>query len=98
MSAQAGQNVTLVDTSSEVLAKAQKSIAGNLGRVAKKVYKENPKEGEKFVMDSLARIKTTTDVVDAAKFSDLVVEAIVENLDIKHKLFKQLDAVRIDRY
>ncbi|KAJ2945378.1 hypothetical protein O0L34_g180 [Tuta absoluta] len=92
VAAQAGQNVTLVDVSSDVLAKAQKSIGNNLGRVAKKVYKDNPKEGEKFVTESMARIKTSSDPADAAKSADLVVEAIVENLDVKHKLFKQLDS------
>ncbi|XP_075980455.1 hydroxyacyl-coenzyme A dehydrogenase, mitochondrial-like [Anticarsia gemmatalis] len=92
VSAQAGQNVTLVDVSPDVLAKAQKSIGANLGRVAKKVYKDKPQEGEKFVTEALGRIKTSTDPVDAAKTSDLVVEAIVENMDVKHKLFKQLDS------
>ncbi|CAB3230245.1 unnamed protein product [Arctia plantaginis] len=91
VSAQAGQNVTLVDVSSDVLAKAQKSIGANLGRVAKKVYKDKPQDGEKFVTEALARIKTSTDPVEASKTSDLVVEAIVENIGVKHKLFKQLD-------
>ncbi|KAI5634903.1 3-hydroxyacyl-CoA dehydrogenase, NAD binding domain-containing protein [Phthorimaea operculella] len=93
VAAQAGQNVTLVDVSSDVLAKAQKSIGNNLGRVAKKVYKDNPQEGEKFVSESMARIKTSSDPAEGAKSADLVVEAIVENLDVKHKLFKQLDSV-----
>lgn len=93
VAAQAGQNVTLVDVSSDVLAKSQKSIGNNLGRVAKKMYKDNPKEGEKFVSEALGRIKTATDPVEAAKATDLVVEAIVENLQVKHKLFSQLDAV-----
>ncbi|XP_026500988.2 hydroxyacyl-coenzyme A dehydrogenase, mitochondrial-like [Vanessa tameamea] len=92
VSAQAGQNVILVDLSSDVLAKSQKSIGNNLGRVAKKIYKDNPKEGEKFVSESMARIKTATDPVSASQGADLVVEAIVENMDIKHQLFKKLDA------
>jgi hypothetical protein len=79
--------------SPDVLAKSQKSIGVNLGRVAKKLYKDNPQEGEKFVTASMARIKTATDPAEGAKAADLVVEAIVENIDIKHKLFKQLDAV-----
>ncbi|XP_021195856.3 hydroxyacyl-coenzyme A dehydrogenase, mitochondrial [Helicoverpa armigera] len=93
VSAQAGQNVILVDLSSDVLAKSQKSIGANLGRVAKKVYKDKPQEGEKFVAESMARIKTSTDPAEAAKSADLVVEAIVENMNVKHKLFTQLDAV-----
>lgn len=92
VAAQAGQTVTLVDVSSDVLGKAQKSIGANLGRVAKKIYKDKPQDGEKFVTESLARIKTSTDPVEASKTSDLVVEAIVENMGVKHKLFQQLDA------
>ncbi|KAJ8714814.1 hypothetical protein PYW08_004795 [Mythimna loreyi] len=93
VSAQAGQNVILVDLSSDVLAKSQKSIGANLGRVAKKVYKDKPQEGEKFVSESMARIKTSTDPAEAAKSADLIVEAIVENMSVKHKLFTQLDGV-----
>lgn len=96
MSAQAGQNVILVDVSSDVLAKSQKSIGANLGRVAKKVYKDKPQEGEKFVSEAMARIKTSTDPSEASKSADLVVEAIVENISVKHKLFSQLDAVSIN--
>lgn len=93
VSAQAGQNVTLVDVSNDALAKAKKSIGTNLSRVAKKMYKDNPQEGEKFVNDSLGRINTATDAAEASKSADLVVEAIVENIGVKHKLFKQLDGV-----
>ncbi|XP_022822785.1 hydroxyacyl-coenzyme A dehydrogenase, mitochondrial-like [Spodoptera litura] len=93
VSAQAGQNVILVDVSSDVLAKSQKSIGANLGRVAKKMYKDKPQEGEKFVTDAMARIKTSTDPSEASKSADLVVEAIVENMSVKHKLFSQLDGV-----
>lgn len=87
--------MTLVDVSSDVLAKAQKSIGNNLNRVAKKVYKDKPQEGEKFVSESMARIKTATDAASAAASADLVVEAIVENIAIKHQLFQKLDEVII---
>lgn len=84
----------LVDLNSDVLAKSQKSIGANLGRVAKKMFKEKPQEGEKFVSESMARIRTSTDPAEAVKSADLVVEAIVENMSVKHKLFTQLDGVR----
>lgn len=93
VAAQAGQNVTLVDVSSDVLAKSQKSIATNLNRVAKKIYKDKPQDGEKFVAEAIARIKTNTDPAAASQEADLIVEAIVENMDVKHQLFKKLDAV-----
>ncbi|CAK1586632.1 unnamed protein product [Parnassius mnemosyne] len=96
VAAQAGQNVILVDVNSDILAKAQKSIGNNLGRVAKKIYKDTPQEAEKFVIDSMNRIKTATDALSASQTADLVVEAIVENIDVKHQLFQKLDQVAPD--
>ena len=45
-----------------------------------------------FVADVMGRIETNTDAAAAAKNTDLVVEAIVENLGIKKELFTALDA------
>ncbi|KRT79701.1 FAD dependent oxidoreductase, partial [Oryctes borbonicus] len=92
VTAQAGQNVTLVEVNGEILKKTEASISISLARVAKKLYKDKPSEGEKFVNETRGRIRGTTDPVEAVKQADLVVEAIIENMDIKHKLFKQLDA------
>ncbi|CAG9565055.1 unnamed protein product [Danaus chrysippus] len=50
-------------------------------------------DGEKFVAEAIARIKTNTDPAAASQEADLIVEAIVENMDVKHQLFKKLDAV-----
>lgn len=48
-------------------------------------------EGEAFVADVIGRLKTQTDAVEAVKQTDLVIEAIVENLEIKKELFAALD-------
>ncbi|CAB3380553.1 Hypothetical predicted protein [Cloeon dipterum] len=93
VAAQAGQKVTLVDVNEKVLGKAKDSIAANLGRVAKKKFKDAPADGEKFVAGALANLSTNTDACEAAKSADLVLEAIVEDLKVKHKLFSSLDAV-----
>ena len=50
-------------------------------------------EGAKFIDVTLGNLRTSTSAENAAKTSDLVIEAIVENLDIKKKLFSSLDAV-----
>lgn len=71
--------------------KAQASIITNLGRVAKKMFKDNPSDGEKFVTEAKSRIKGTTSPSDAVNDCDLVIEAIIEKMEIKHKLFKNLD-------
>ncbi|KAI4456970.1 3-hydroxyacyl-coa dehydrogenase c-terminal domain [Holotrichia oblita] len=92
VTAQAGQNVTLVEVNADVLKKTETSIATSLARVAKKLYKDKPSDGEKFVAETRGRIKGSTDPIASVKQADLVVEAIIENIDIKHKLFKDLDA------
>ncbi|CAH4030258.1 unnamed protein product [Pieris brassicae] len=91
VTAQAGQDVTLVDVNSDVLAKSQKSISNSLNKISKKIYKDNPQEAEKFAKEAFARIKISTDPVSAVKETDLVIEAIVENLEVKHSLFQKLD-------
>ncbi|XP_047521515.1 hydroxyacyl-coenzyme A dehydrogenase, mitochondrial-like [Pieris napi] len=91
VTAQAGQDVTLVDVNSDVLAKSQKSISNSLNKISKKIHKDNPQEAEKFAKEAIARIKTSTDLVSAVKETDLVIEAIVENLEVKHSLFQKLD-------
>ncbi|XP_023029371.2 hydroxyacyl-coenzyme A dehydrogenase, mitochondrial isoform X1 [Leptinotarsa decemlineata] len=93
VAAQSGQNVTLVEVNAEILKKSESSIANNVARVAKKMYKDDETAAKKFVEDTKARIKGSTSAVDSVKDCDLVVEAIVEKLEIKHSLFKSLDAV-----
>ncbi|OWR45287.1 3-hydroxyacyl-CoA dehydrogenase [Danaus plexippus plexippus] len=87
---QAGQNVTIVDLNSEILEKAQKSIQNNLGRVARKLYKDDPLKMEEFVKEANSRIKVSTKIEDGVD-ADLIVEAIVELLEPKQKLFNRLD-------
>ncbi|GLV34458.1 Mitochondrial trifunctional protein alpha subunit [Carabus blaptoides fortunei] len=93
VAAQTGHQVTLVEVNEELLKKAQASISNNLGRIAKKLFKEKPADGEKFISDAMARLNGTTSATEAVRNTDLVVEAIIENIDLKHKLFKALDEV-----
>lgn len=91
VAAQTGHHVTMVDVSEDVLKSSQSRIEGSLARVAKKQFKDDPAAAEKFVSETIGRVSIDTDAVNAAKNTDLVVEAIVENLGIKQKLFKALD-------
>lgn len=93
VAAQTGHQVTLVEVNDAALKKAHSNIQGSLQRVVKKLYKDKPADGEKFLKESLARITTSLSAEDAVKNTDLVVEAIVENLSIKHKLFSSIDKV-----
>ncbi|MCJ7605345.1 MAG: 3-hydroxyacyl-CoA dehydrogenase NAD-binding domain-containing protein, partial [Dehalococcoidales bacterium] len=87
VSAQAGYSVTMSDIKDEFLANGMATITRSLDRLVKK---ETIKEDEKA--EILGRIATTTDVNDA-KDADLVIEAAPEILELKQKLFTQLDEV-----
>lgn len=93
VSAQIGNNVTLVDVSDEALQKSKSNIQSSVQRVSKKLYKDNPAEGEKFVSNTLGKLSYSASLSDSVKNADLVVEAIVENINVKHKLFSEIDSV-----
>ena len=84
--AQTGFSVNLVDVSTEALEKGLKTITTNLDRI---VAKGNLTEDQKN--ETLKNISTFTQLEDAAKNADLIVEAATENIDLKLKIFRQMD-------
>ena len=86
--AQKNFNVNLVDISADALERAITTIDKNLDRMVKK---KRITEEEKA--NTLANITTYTDMNAGVKGVDLVVEAATENIDLKLKIFKQLDEV-----
>lgn len=93
VAAQAGNKVHLVDIDGDAVAKAEKRIADSLQRVAKKKFKDDAAAGGEFVKKTLANLQASTDTEAAVEKSDLVLEAIVENLKIKQDLFSKLDKI-----
>uniref|UniRef100_A0A1B6L7V5 3-hydroxyacyl-CoA dehydrogenase n=1 Tax=Graphocephala atropunctata TaxID=36148 RepID=A0A1B6L7V5_9HEMI len=93
VAAQAGNKVTLVEVNDAALQKATSGIENSLKRVAKKIYKEKPAEGEHFIKETTSRITYSTDLSSSVKQSDLVLEAIVEKMAIKHELFSKIDPI-----
>ena len=86
--AQCGYKVNLVDINEAALLKAIATITKNLDRqVQKAIITEEVKN------DTLKNIQTVTDIKAASANADLVVEAASENIDIKLKIFKQLDEI-----
>ncbi|KAJ3299827.1 hypothetical protein HK104_006761 [Borealophlyctis nickersoniae] len=92
VAAQSGYNVTMVDLNQEYLSKGQKIISSSLKRVAKKKHGDDATTQQRFIDEVQSRISTSTDSAQAGSNSQLVVEAIVENLNTKQALFKALDA------
>ncbi|MBL7902877.1 MAG: 3-hydroxybutyryl-CoA dehydrogenase [Bacteroidia bacterium] len=84
--AQCGYSVNLVDINEAALQKAMATISKNMDR---QVQKGSLTEADK--QNALKNITTFTDLSKAVGAAELVVEAASENLDIKLKLFKQLD-------
>ncbi len=84
--AQCKHKVHLIDISQESLDKGMATIAKNLDRM---VYKE--KISEKDKTDTLTNIIQFTNLKEGVKNVDLVVEAATENLNLKLKIFKDLD-------
>lgn len=76
-----------------MLDKSQKRIGESIKRVAKKTFKEDAEKGDKFVAEAMSKLSVATAANDALKSADLVVEAVVENLELKRKLFKEYDAL-----
>lgn len=92
VAAQTGHRVTLVDLDETVLQQSTARIGKSLQRVAKKKFGDDAEGAKSFVETTMGSISTATDACEAVKSTDLVIEAIIENMSIKHKLFKQLDS------
>ncbi|XP_042325705.1 hydroxyacyl-coenzyme A dehydrogenase, mitochondrial [Sceloporus undulatus] len=91
IAAATGHTVILVDQSDEILNKSKKGIQDSLKKLTKKKFADKPEAGAEFIEKTLKNITTSTDPVSVVHSTDLVVEAIVENLSAKNELFKTLD-------
>ena len=82
-----GLDVVMVDISDAAVQKGIATVAGSLDRLIKK---DKLTEADKA--SALARIQGSTSY-DDLKRADLVIEAATENLELKVKILKQLEAV-----
>ena len=84
--AQSGLQVVLNDVQPEALLKAKKNLAWSVGKLVEKGT----------VLGSvdaiLSRITTSTEL-DAAGQSDLIIEAVFENVELKRDVFRKIDRV-----
>ncbi|MEX0997830.1 MAG: 3-hydroxybutyryl-CoA dehydrogenase [Flavobacteriaceae bacterium] len=84
--AQSGYKVQLIDISEESLKRGMATITKNLDRM---LAKEKITEAQKA--ETLANITTFINMEEGVEYASLVVEAATENVDLKLKIFKDLD-------
>jgi 3-hydroxybutyryl-CoA dehydrogenase len=85
--AQSGYSVNLIDVNEKALDKAIATITSNLDRqVKKELITEAAKQA------ALANITKHTSLAEGVKDRDIVVEAATENLDLKLRIFRDMDA------
>jgi 3-hydroxybutyryl-CoA dehydrogenase len=85
--AQYGHSVTLRDLSDDILSRGRDTIDKSLSRLA-----EKGKIAPAARQETLGRLTVTTDLAPAGA-ADLVVEAIVENLELKLATFREMDRI-----
>lgn len=83
-----GFNVNLVEASDSLLAKALKTIEGNLDRQVKKQV-----IGEEQKVKTLSNIHALVGVDNVPRDSDLIIEAIYENKEAKLNLFNKINQI-----
>ena len=83
--AQNGFEVTMIDISTDALAKGRATIASNLDRQIKKG--SLPADQKDSILGRIATASST----DAVANASLVIEAVTENRDLKFKIFADLD-------
>lgn len=96
VAAQSGVECVMVDTNEQAVQRGKKIMEASLSRIAKKKYAEaaNPAAEAKTFIDSvLANVKTSTVPASgvAVDGTQLVVEAIIEDLDVKRRFWKEMD-------
>ena len=90
--AAAGYDVILCGRSEERLKQALEKIEHSLNELAQ--WEIISKDS---VRPALDRLQTTADLAEAGSDADLIVESVVEVLEVKEKLFSELDAICPDR-
>ena len=92
VSAMAGYNVTLRDIEQQFLDKAISKIRWSLDKLVSK-EKISKDEGDEII----SRIKLVVDLGDAVRDCDLVIEAVPEIMELKKKVYAELDKVADDQ-
>ena len=90
--AQSDFNVTVV-ADDEYSQKCLVNVSRSLDIIAKKKFPDEPKGARKFRDSVFSKISTVQDLKRACTDADLIIEAIVEDLGVKQKMFKEIDQI-----
>jgi len=80
-----GYEVTLVDVNEAGLQRGKDIIENNINQDVKRRRAKDT--------SALKNLSASTDMAAALSDADFVIEAVFENLDLKKKIFKQLDGI-----
>ena len=86
--AQAGFDVSIRDMEDRFVENGMASIKSNLDRAVSK-----GKMASKDADIIMGRIKGTTDLKEAANDADMIIEAIIEVMEVKKQVYKELDSI-----
>ena len=86
-----GYSVALMDVKEELLSKSLEGVRSNLTMMA-----EQGIGRQEDIDPILSRIKTTVDMAEAADGAQCVIEAVFENLELKQKIFQDLDSLCLE--
>ncbi|MBS7643271.1 3-hydroxybutyryl-CoA dehydrogenase [Candidatus Bathyarchaeota archaeon] len=84
--AQAGFKVTLRDITNELVQTGLERIRKNLQKSVEKKIMTHTQANE-----IISRLRGTTDLTEAVKDADFVIEAVIENMDLKKQVFREVD-------
>ena len=87
VAAMANHQVILYDNNTTSLQKAKQGLVNTLSKLVEKQKISQQKS------DEVTKLITFTESIDALKSCNLIIEAIVENLDIKKQVFSQLEKI-----
>lgn len=82
-----GYQVVMTDTTDELVQRGLQNQQKNL----QKFFVDKGRMTADEMKTIIGRIKTTTDITEAASKADFIIEAVFESMELKRSVFKQLD-------
>lgn len=91
VAATAGHQTIVFDTNAVALEKAKANLSGSLTKLVEKQKITQQKA------DDILKLTSFTSSIQDFKNADLIIEAIVENIEVKQSVFKELESITSDK-